>query len=157
MTTEFKNCWQQQAQKLNNCLFHELAKALPILFSGQQAQASFYEQVLLPAVKLKNLIQISTSDYTFSVVGSAANPFDPFTTEMLTGILKVCKMIDKSGKQLKLDRLAIADKDEVIGKGILRLEPALCRVTSGKKIDLRQSMVLVELNLSPGKRSEISG
>lgn len=154
MTTEFKNCWERQTQKLNNCLFHELAKALPTLFSGQQAQASFYEQVLLPAVKLKNLTQISTSDYAFSFVESTTFTFKSFTTDML----ETCKMIDsKSGKQLKSDRPVFADKDKVIGKGIIRLERALYRVIKGKNINLSQSMVLVELNHSSGKSSEISG
>lgn len=153
VTTECRNCCQQQSQKLNSRLFKELSKALPTLFSGPQTHATFYDQVLLPAVKLANMIRMSTSNYEFAIPQSPTTEFEP----VFTDLLKVHKMIDfNSGRQLKPDSAVVADQDGIIGDFIICLEPGLCRVVKGKDTALRQGLFLIELNHPLGKRSKAS-
>ena len=143
----------KQAQDLNSRLFKELSEALPILFSGMQTHATFYEQVLFPAVKLANTVRMSTSDYVLS------NPKLPVTTHepIITDLLKVHKVLDfESGRHLKPDSAVVADKDGVIGDFVLCLEPGLSRVIKGKETTLRQAIFLVKLNHPLGKRSKAS-
>lgn len=138
---------------MNSRLFKELSKSLPNLFSGPQSHATFYDQVLLPAVKLANTIRMSTSDYVFSIQESPIKKFRPVITESL----EMHKMINfKSGKQLKPDSAVVADEDGIIGDFIIGLEPGLYRVIKGKDTTLRQGMFLVELNHPLGKRSKAS-
>lgn len=123
------------------------------MFSGRETHATFYDQVLFPAVKLANTIRMSTSDYVFSIPRSPLTKFMPATKDML----KTHKMIDyKSGRQLKPDSPVVADQDGTIGNFILSLEPGLYRVVKGKKTTLHQELFLVELHHPLGKRSKAS-
>ena len=138
---------------LSSNLFTRLSRDLPVLFSGSQTRATFYDQVLLPAVKLANAIRMSTSDYVVWIPESLITSFKPVTIDKL----KSCKIIDfKSGKQLKPDSAVVADKDGIIGKIIICLEPCLYRVTKGKKTTLHQEKILVELCHPLGKRIKAS-
>lgn len=150
MCIEYGN---KQAQDLNSRLFKELSEALPTLFSGMQTHATFYDRVLLPAVKLANTVRMSTSDYVLSI------PELPFTAHkpIITDLLKVHKMLDlESGRHLKPDSAVVANKDGVIGDFVLCLEPGLSRVIKGKETTLRQAIFLVKLNHPLGKRSKAS-
>ena len=127
--------------------------ALPVLFSGAQAEATFYDQVLLPTVKLANTIRMPTSDYVVSIQESLVTRYKPVTIDML----KMCKMVDsKSGKHLKPDSAVIADKDGVIGKTVIYLVPGLYRVTKGQRTTLHHETLLVELCHPLGKRIKAS-
>ena len=144
---------QHQSQDLNSKLFKNLSTAFPALFSGSQARATFYKQVLLPSVKLANAIKMSTSEY----VVSTPHPFLTEAKPIATDLLQICKMVDfKTGKHLKPDSAVVADKDGVIGKFVIGLEPALRRVTKGKVTTLHQATILVELLYPLGKRVKAS-
>ena len=123
--------------------------ALPVLFSGPEPHATFYDQVLLPAVKLANAMKMSTSEYVVTIPRVLVTRFKPVTIDML----KKSKMLDsKSGKHLKPDSAVVADKDGVIGDFIIGLEPELCRVAKGKETMLYPGTILVELSHPLGKR-----
>lgn len=123
------------------------------MFTGQEAHLTFYDQVLLPAVRLANTIRMSTSDYVFSIPGSPVTIFKPATTDLL----KTHKMVDsKSGRPLKPDSAMVADKEGIIGEIVICLEPGLHRMISGKEVTLRQEVLLVELKHPLGKRSKAS-
>lgn len=123
--------------------------ALPVLFSGAESHATFYEQVLLPAVQLANAMKLSTSEYVVTLPRLLVTEFKPVTIDML----KKTKMLDSaSGKHLKPDSAVVADKEGAIGKFILGLEPELCRVAKGKETMLYPGTILVELFHPLGKR-----
>ena len=123
--------------------------ALPLLFSDAEPRATFYDEVLLPAVKLANAMKISTSEYVVNIPQLLVTKFKPVTIDML----KKSKMLDsKSGKHLKPDSAMVADRDGVIGKFIIGLEPELCRVVKGEEKMLYQGTILVELLHPLGKR-----
>lgn len=152
-TTKCVNHFHQQSQCLNNDLFKRLSVALPGLFSGRQAHATFYDQVLLPAVKLANTMRMSTSEYVVSIQDSLLTKFKPVTIDTL----RMRKMVDsKSEKHLKPDSPIVADNDGVIGKVIICLEPGLYRVTKGKETTLQQETILVELYHPLAKRVKTS-
>ncbi|KAF6237825.1 hypothetical protein HO173_004026 [Letharia columbiana] len=153
-TTECNDYGKKRTQEFNSHLFKELGKTFPFMFSSREAHATFYDQVLLPAVKLANMIRISTSNYVFSIPESPITECKPVTTDLL----KVHKMIDsKSGRQLKPDSAVVADKDGFIADIVICLEPGLYRVIKGKETTLRQITLLLELK-SPllAKRSKAS-
>ena len=123
--------------------------ALPVLFSSPESHATFYNQVLVPAVKLANAMKMSTSEYVVTIPQLLVTRFKPVTMDML----KKSKMLDsKSGKHLKPDSAVVADKDGVIGNFIIGLEPELCRVAKGKETMLYPATILVELFHPLGKR-----
>ena len=141
-TTTCGQCCEQQAQNLNNTLFKELSITFPVFFSGPQIRASFYNEVLLPAVKLANAMKASASDYIVWIPESPVTKFKPITIDCL----KKSKVVDsENGKHLKPDSAVVADKDGIIGNIVLCLEPELCRVTKGKETLLYQGTVLVKL------------
>ena len=116
--------------------------ALPVLFSGPESHATFYDQVLFPAVKLANSMKMSTSEYVVTIPQLLVTRFKPVTIDML----EKSKMLDsKSGKHLKPDSAVVADKDGAIGNFIIGLEPELCRVAKGKETMLYPGTILVEL------------
>lgn len=122
-------------------------------FSGLQAHATFYHQVLLPAVKLANTMKMSTTEYVVELPRFLLDKFKPATIDML----KTCKMVDsQTGKHLKPDSAVVADKDGVIGHFIITLEPELRRVIRGKYTTLYQETVLVELHHPLAKRIKTS-
>lgn len=152
-TKKLRRRCEEQCIQLNNSLFEVLSKSLPVLFSGMQTRFAFYEQVLLPAVRLANKMRLSTSDFLLLIPDSLTTTCKPVTMESL----KMHKMVDiKSGRQLKPDSAVAADKDGVIGKIVICLEPDLRRIIKGKVKTLLQGTFLVELNHPLGKRVKTS-
>ena len=148
-TTACERYCEQQSQKLNRKLLTKLSMTFPVLFSGPQVHALFYEQVLLPAVKLANMIRMSTSDYGVWLPETLFTKYPPATMNMLA----TRKMVDfQTGKHLKPDSAVVADKDGAIGDVIICLEPGPYRVNKGKKMTLQQDTILVELFHPLGKR-----
>ena len=106
-----------------------------------------------PAAKLAAEIQTSASNYNFSIPESPLTNFKPVMADYLNSV----KMVDiKSGRHLKPDSAVLGDKDGILGKIIICLEPGLYRAIKGKETTLRQALYLVELNHPLGKRSKPS-
>ena len=98
---------------------------------------------------LANTMKASDSDYVVWVTESLVTAFKPVTIEYL----KKCKVVDsESGKHLKPDSAVVSDKNGVIGKFVISLEPCLYRVAKGKEIVLRQETMLIELDQPLAKR-----
>ena len=154
-TTKCGDYYQQQLQELNSSLLRKLFMALPVLFSGPQTHATFYDQVLHPAVKLANAIRMSTTDYVISIPESLTINSRPVA--VAKDMLERHKIVDsKSGKQLKPNSALVVDKDGVIGNFIVLLEPTLYRVIKGKETNLHLGTILVELNHPLPKRIKAS-
>ena len=145
-TTKCGDYCQQQLRELNCTLLNKLFTALPVLFSRPQTYATFYDQVLYPAVKLANAIRMSTTDYVVSIPESLLiKNSRPVAITM--DMLERHKIVDfKSGKQLKPNTALVVDKDGVIGNFIVLLEPSLYRVSKGRLTNLHLGTILVELN-----------
>ena len=148
--TEFAANVDSHSQTFTKRLFRDLSNALPSIFSSRGVRA-FHAQILLPAIKLANIIRMSTSDYVFSLPERAVKEFKPVTVEKL----KKHTMIDfKTGRTLKPDSAVVADKDGNIGNIVISLEPGLYRLMKPNKSVLRQEVFLVELHHPLGKRSK---
>ena len=139
---------------MNGRLFKELSKTLPILFGRPQKHNSFYTQVLLPAVKLANTIQESTTRYAWSSWRNIPSEGLPVSKI----ILKYNKIMDmKTGKCLRPDSLVNADQRGVIGIAVMMVEPGLCRENgNGQGSTLRQGTLLVNLKFPLFKRNRPS-
>ena len=152
-TTECTEYSKRQLQDLNYDLIGELSKNLPILFSGRERIRRFYGQVMRPAAKLAAKIQTSALNYIFDMPESPLTDFKP----LIADYLKLDKMTDiRTGKHLKPGSAVVGDKDGVIGKIVICLEPCLYRVIKGKQTTLRQGVYLVELDHPLGKRIKAS-
>ena len=148
-TTACGRYCEQQSQNMNKNLLTKLSNTFPVLLSGPQIHTTFYDQVVLPAVKLANMIKMSTSEYFFLV--SNITHASPKAVTMET--LGTSKMVDfQTGKHLKPDSAVVAGKDGSIGNGIICLEPGLYRVSKGRTMTLQQDTILVELFHPLGKR-----
>ena len=133
-------------------MFKELVKALPALFTGPQAHATFNEQVMMPTVNLANLMGMS-STYGFTITESPLTRFKSATQDLL----KVHRMVDSgSGRPITPDSSVVVDKDGTFGKLILCLEPGLYRQRKGKETLLQQETFLVELHQPLPKRIKTS-
>ena len=136
---------------MNDRLFKDLSRTLPILFSGPQRQCSFHSQILEPAVTLACIMQGSSTRYLWSLQKSILRKSRPLGKEAL----EHNKVVDmKTGKCLKPDNPMIAGQQELVGNVALMIEPGLSRVVgNGQEINLKQGTFVVNLNFPLGKRN----
>lgn len=137
---------------MNEQLFKELGWIFPKLFARRNSMTRFYQQVLQPAAKVAMTIRTSASTYTYSMAGNPFHTWVPLGVRHMT----THRMLDvKNGSYLKPNAAVVADKDGIIGKFIIPLEPGLYRIKEGKdKTTLLPVMYLVELNHPVAKHSQ---
>ena len=128
---------------MNDLLFKDLCKALPILFGGSQRRWVFHIQILEPAVALACTMQESTERYVWSLQKGAFAERTPFRK----GVLKNNKVVDmKTGKCLKPNSRVKADQQGFIGTVVLMIEPGLCRLLGDRQgHTLKQGTYIVNL------------
>ena len=135
---------------MNGRLFKELSKTLPVLFTRSETDSSFYIQILLPAVNLAKIIQLSTARYAWGLQKGILRKWPPISKD----ILKYHKIMDmKTGKCLKPDSLVTADQQGSIWTAVLMVEPSM-RDSQGNT--LKQGTVVAILISLPKKRDKPS-
>ena len=139
---------------MNGCLFKDLSKTLPILFTRRETHSSFYIQILRPAVNLARTIQESTTRYAWVLQKGILRKGSPFGKAALENY----KILDmKTGKCLKPDSLVTAEQQEVVGYAVLMIEPGLSRANVDRQGNiLKQSTFVANLKFPLEKRNRPS-
>lgn len=137
---------------MNNQLFRELGWTFPIFFTRRDSMENFYQHVLEPAANVATMIQTSASTYRYSMQDHPFRKWEPLCLRHM----KTHRMLDiKNGSYLKTNAAVIADKQGIIGKFIIPLEPSLYRTKEGQGTTLlRRVTYLVELNHPVAKSSQ---